>query len=97
MKERGEQISTIDWMPDGKELIFAAYRLPNRNIDEMWRIPIEGGEPQKFGLSMERMHWLSVHPDGNQIVFGSIQRIKDVWMMENFLPADEKGSKGGQR
>ncbi len=97
MKEKGEQISTIAWMPDGKELIFASYQLPNRNIDEMWRIPIEGAEPQKLGLSMERIRWLSVHPDGHQIVFSSIQRIRDVWMMENFLPTEDKGGEGGQR
>jgi len=97
MKEKGEQISTIAWMPDGKELIFASYQLPYREKDEMWKIGIEGGEPQKLGLSMERINWLSVHPAGNQIVFSSIQRIKDVWMMENFLPAEDKGSKGGQK
>jgi Tol biopolymer transport system component len=97
MKERGEQISTIAWMPDGKELIFVSYQLPDRIIDETWRIVVDGGEPQKLGLSMERMHWLSVHPGGQKIVFSSIQRIKDVWMMENFLPSEDKGSKGGQR
>jgi Tol biopolymer transport system component len=97
MKKRGEQISTIAWMPNGKELIYVSYQLPYRKIDEMWRIAVDGGEPQKLGLSMQRMNWLSVHPDGHQIVFSSIQRIKDVWMMENFLPAEEKGSKGGQR
>jgi Tol biopolymer transport system component len=97
MKKRGEQISTIDWMPDGKELIFVSYQLPDRTIDETWRIAVDGGEPQKLGLSMERMHWLSVHPGGQKVVFSSIQRIKDVWMMENFLPAEDKGSKGGQR
>jgi len=90
MKERGEQISTIAWMPDGKELIYVSYQLPYRAIDETWRIAVDGGEPQKLGLSMERMNWLSVHPDGHQIVFSSIQRIKDVWMMENFLPEIEK-------
>jgi Tol biopolymer transport system component len=97
MKKGGEQISTIAWMPDGKELIYVSYQLPYRKIDEMWRIAVDGGEPQKLGLSMERMNWLSVHPDGQQIVFSSIQRIKDVWMMENFLPAEKKGSKGGQQ
>ena len=97
MKGKGEQISTIDWMPDGKELIYVSYQLPYRKIDEMWRIAVDGGEPQKLGLSMQRMNWLSVHPDGLQIIFNSLQRIKDVWMMENFLPAEEKGSKGGQR
>jgi hypothetical protein len=97
MKKRGEQISTIDWMSDGEELIFVSYQLPDRTIDETWRIAVDGGEPQKLGLSMERMHWLSVHPGGQKVVFSSIQRIKDVWMMENFLPAEDKGSKGGQR
>ncbi len=97
MKGKGEQISTIDWLPGGKELIYVSYQLPYRMIDETWRISVDGGEPKKLGLSMERMNWLSVHPDGHQIVFSSIQRIKDVWMMENFLPAEEKGSKGGLR
>jgi len=97
MKGKGEQISTIDWMPNGKELIYVSTQLPYRKIDETWKIAVDGGEPRKLGLSMERILWLSVHPDGHQIVFSSIQRIKDVWMMENFLPTEDKGSKGGQR
>jgi len=93
LKGKGEQISTIAWMPGGQELIFASYRLPGRESDEIWRISVEGGEPKKLGLSKERIHWLSVHPEGERIVFGSSQRIKDVWVMENFLPKEKTKKK----
>ena len=90
MKERGEQISTIAWMPESEDLIFASTRLPKRESYDMWRISSSGGDPQKLGVYKNSILRMSTHPDGRQIVFGSNQRIKDVWVMENFLPRSEE-------
>lgn len=86
MKEKGEQIGTIAWMPKSQELIFASYRLPQRESYDLWRISASGENLQKLGVYQDRIHWMSVNPDGENIVFGSSHRIKDVWVMENFLP-----------
>jgi len=86
MKEKGEQIGTVSWIPDSQELIFASYRLPQRESYDLWRISASGENLQKLETYKDSILWMSAHPDGEQIVFGSSHRIKDVWVMENFLP-----------
>jgi Tol biopolymer transport system component len=77
-----ERITTIAWMPDGRHLLFG-------KGDEMWRIPVAGGEPQRLGLAMDRLRGLSVHPDGRRIAFTSGAPEIEVWVMENLLPAPQ--------
>ena len=95
--EKGKIIMTADWTPDGKELLFAESRFQRGYKFEFWLISTEGGEPQKLGLSMDRVHMLSVRPDGQQIAFRAGQRIKEIYAMDNFLPVDKQHSKGGQK
>jgi len=95
--EKGKIITTADWTPDGKELLFAESRFQRGYKFEFWLISTEGGEPQKLGLSMDRVYMLSVHPDGQHIAFRAGQRIKEIYAMDNFLPLAEKQSKGGNR
>lgn len=71
------------WTPDGKEIIFVKSEKQNC---ELWKIPVEGGEPQKVDLTMERMRRLRIHPDGRRIVFIAGKSINEIWVMENFLP-----------
>lgn len=94
---KGKIITTADWISDGKELLFAESRFQRGYEFEFWRISVEGGEPQKLGLSMDRVYMLSVHPDGQQIAFRAGQRIKEIYAMDNFLPVDKLQSKGGNR
>ncbi|MCJ7581584.1 MAG: tetratricopeptide repeat protein [Candidatus Aminicenantes bacterium] len=86
MKKKGEQIGTIAWMPKSQELIFASYQLPKRESYDLWRISSSGENLQKLETYKDSILWMSAHPDGEQIVFGSNHKIKDVWLMENFLP-----------
>ena len=51
---------------------------------ELWRIPAEGGQPEKLGL--EGALSVRVHPDGRQIAFVRSERRAEIWKMENFLP-----------
>jgi len=95
--EKGKIIMTADWTPDGKELLFAESRFQRGYKFEFWRVSVEGGEPQKLGLSMDRVYMLSVRPDGQQIAFRAGQRIKEIYAMDNFLPLDKKQSRGGNR
>ena len=55
---------------------------------ELYRIPAQGGEPEKLGLEMSGFIInLSAHPDGRHIAFSSSeQSIGEIWVMENFLP-----------
>jgi len=95
--KKGKIITTADWTPDGKELLFAESKFQRGYKFEFWRISVEGGEPQKLGLSRDRVYMLSIHPDGQQIAFRAGQRIKEIYAMDNFLPLDKKQSKGGYK
>ena len=83
----------IAWTADGSNILFVR----TTGIDgtpELWRIPIAGGEPQRTGLSMKDMRFVTVHPDGRRIAFKSGEGREasgEVWVLENFLPALKSG------
>jgi hypothetical protein len=59
----------------------------------VWRIPAEGGEPQKTELAMEGLRSLRFHPDGKRIAFSAGRQQYEVWVMENFLPPLKSATK----
>ena len=74
----------LTWTSDGKYILFNYYR------DGLYRIAVEGGEPEKLFEMSGEMQNLTAHPDDRRIAFSSGSPLKDnaeVWMMENFLPA----------
>ena len=77
----------IAWMPDGQSLLVVRSTKVSR-MYQVWRVPLQGGEPQRLGAAMERIRFPSVHPDGRRIAFDSGQwkpRQLELWVMENFL------------
>ena len=90
--KQGDHLLTLRWTPDGKYILFVirppgnSLRQPEQNKCSLWRIPIEGGEPEKLGLEMNFIANLSVHPDGQHIAFyTNSAKLAEVWVMENFL------------
>lgn len=79
------------WAPDGRYVLFVKGNTSSKE-KELWRIPSEGGEPEKLGLAMEGMTAPRFHPDGQRIAFsaGNVWR-REVWVMENFLPELKAG------
>jgi len=78
------------WSADGKYIFLAKKdpARPGRKCD-LWRIPIDGGQPQSMGLKLDFVWSLSAHPDGRHITFSSQSlqnELPTVWSMENFLP-----------
>ena len=69
----------LAWTPDGHYILFG------KQPDELWRIPAEGGEPQKL-LAMDVLGHISIHPDGRRIAFTGGKEESEGWVMENFLP-----------
>jgi len=76
----------IAWTPDGLSVLFAREPSPGNRKTELWRISVQGGEPQKLELAAEGMRDLCVHPDGRHIAFTAGHDTSEVWVMENFLP-----------
>ena len=89
-----EMVQHLAWTPDG-HFIVCSFSDRSSGKCELIRIPAEGGQPQKMGLSMYGISELSIRPDGRQIAFsssGPIKRMPEIWVMKNFLP-EEKGQK----
>lgn len=88
----GWQINTA-WTSDGKHILFPVSSPDNDTPGvgtkaDLWRIPVEGGEPQQMGITMFRFYNLSMHPSGKYLAFGSLgPKVvePELWVMENFL------------
>ena len=78
--------SGLAWTPDGRYILFG--RTKSGEPQELWRIPTEGGKPQKL-LAMHKLSQINIHPDGRRIAFTGFTDGPlgtEVWVMENFLP-----------
>ena len=84
--EGDECIYSVDWMPDGRSILYVKNKVDQHKQRELWQISAEGGSPRNLGLAMDNMTYLSVHPDGWQIAFSAYKRQTEIWVMENFLP-----------
>jgi len=68
------------WSSDGRDVLFT------RNVNELWRVSAEGGEPHKLFEWKEMIMAPRIHPDGQRIAFHSGGYVSEMWVMENFLP-----------
>lgn len=97
ISEPGTLISGVAWTPDGGHLLFLKRHEPKRGNgrakSQLWRVPAEGGEPQRLQLTIDGSAWdLHAHPDGRRISFTASKQVDELWVMENFLPAPEGGN-----
>jgi Tol biopolymer transport system component len=90
LRDNAETIWSLTWMPDGRDLLFV------RN-NEVWRLPVTGGEPQPVGLTMKGMRGLSVHPDGRRIAFTAGSPEIEIWVMENLFSAAPTANAAARR
>ena len=76
------------WTRDGRSIIVSCEE-PGKATRVLCRIPAEGGTIQELGLEAPIWDRVSLHPDGQRIVY-TVQQApdtaSDVWVMENFLP-----------
>ncbi len=73
------------WTPDCKIILFVKSTAKG-DKSELWQVSSAGGEPTKINIGME-LRDLQLHPDGRRIVFTSGINSREIWAMENFLPA----------
>ena len=82
-----ENFATHAWTPDGKTILFIKITASAKGEKrELWQIPSAGGEPTTINIGMD-LRDMQLHPDGRRIVFTSGMNAKEIWAMENFLPA----------
>lgn len=84
------------WSADGKYILYGRrVAVGDSHKFEVWRIPVDGGQPQKTGLEMPGViDYVSAHPDGEHLAFENMAPMSaspaEVWVMENFLLREGK-------
>jgi Tol biopolymer transport system component len=83
------------WAPDGRYILFGTMDPFDLPAWSLWRVPVEGGPPEKMGLQRRWGIWsVTVRPDGRQLAFagrGGASTDSELWVMENFLPELKAG------
>jgi serine/threonine-protein kinase len=78
------------WAPDGTWLLFDKGRSVNGQTGqptELWRVDVADGRAESMGFSMVGLRDLRIHPDGGRFAFTAGWPSRELWVMENFLPA----------
>jgi Tol biopolymer transport system component len=73
----------LTWTPDGKYLVFSTVN--GQDFNSLFRISLEGGDPEKLWESKDLIAGLSIHPDGRQIAFSTLTQVTEIWVMENLI------------
>lgn len=77
----------LDWTADGQSVIAPQWSVSRGPEQELWRIPVSGGSPQRIELNPAPMvGGFSIHPDGRRIAYTSGRVKREVWVIESFLP-----------
>ena len=88
--KQGMPTITHTWTPDGRYILFGAPDPSDLPGYDLWRVPVDGGKPEKVGLQRRWGIWRpTVRPDGRQLAFagrGGASTDSELWAMENFLP-----------
>ena len=99
----GESCWAMAWAPDSREVIYGKnlHAPGSQGIaqgSELWKVSVEGGEPQKLWKMADQIWGVRVHPDGQRLAFTLQTWWAEIWVMENFLPKakEEKKSKSRQ-
>jgi|MudIll2142460700_1097286.scaffolds.fasta_scaffold347184_2 hypothetical protein len=88
------------WAPDSRSIFVYSLRDRSTLDHEVWRVAVDGTEPQKLDLNVNFLgplcctdQRLRPHPDGKRVAFAAAGPTKSdqVWALENFLPPSEKG------
>jgi Tol biopolymer transport system component len=86
-------LGTWTWSPDSRSLIIAT---TSNDRTSLWQIPIDGSgrrkleidiEPWQAGSSGGVDRGFNISPDGRRIAFLMGRNAREVWVLENLLPA----------
>ncbi len=85
---------SVAWTPDSRYVAFLKgvkeeAQIPYKDRQwQLWRVSVEGGEPQYLGLNFtgQLTGTLLIHPDGRWVAVDGILINLELWVMENFLP-----------
>ena len=76
--------NTLAWTSDDRHILFTMHE---HSIQSIWRVPLDGGEAERVGVSMNAfILGPQMHPDGRTIFFTAGGGTDQIWALENFLP-----------
>ena len=67
----------LDWYPDGKSILFRSRRGYPSRVDQIYRVSIDGGMPERLPVDQAGLTALS--PDGKSIAYNRISREYRTW------------------
>ena len=59
------------------------------NVQEIWQVPVNGGQPEKIGISVRSggLSFPQLDPGGHRMTCqADEERASELWVLENFLP-----------
>jgi len=79
----------VEWMPDSRALLVPS-EVVGTTPPTLWVIPVDAAVPRKLDIDIRT--WLigngmRVHPSGKLIAYFSGQEAREVWALENIVPA----------
>jgi len=87
-------IASAFWSPNGKYIYFVE-KLQSLKTN-LWRVPVEGGKPEKTWSSENRVELFDIHPDGNQVAFSIRERVSELRVIDNLVQELERLDKIGK-
>jgi Tol biopolymer transport system component len=84
-------LGPVAWSQDGKHVLFVRHPplqglVPGSAANELWRVPVGGGAPQKLAITLPAISRVSVNPDGRRLAISAGSAEFEVWLIENLLP-----------
>ncbi len=86
--QEAKNISWAKYSPDGKYIYFV--ELPQSTKSVLWRVPAEGGNPEKLWSPENRVEIYDIHPDGSQVTFSIRERVSEVRVIDNLVQELER-------
>lgn len=80
------------WTPDSRALMVNTFWAGTERR-ETWLVPVDGGPPKSLALPGHSWGRIRVHPDGRRVAYHAGNLKTEVWVLENFLPAQSSGKR----
>jgi len=81
-------INSCTWTQDGREIVFASNRAGNLSL---WRIPAQGGAPERLAAGGENTAWPTISRQGNLIAYIQTQLDTNIWRFDVMSVGKGKG------
>lgn len=90
--------TAMPWTPDSKTVLVRKMLGEGGKQSELWAVPLDGSAPpRKLDFDANRIATyqpgkMRLHPDGRRLAYVFGEFTSELWVLENFLPAQGKSS-----